>query len=325
MSSCKHCSPATPILLAGIFLLAATHTTMAAPAPVPRVEPRIIGGEPAPVDAWPFAAQVMVEDGDSSGFCGGTVLSPNWVLTAGHCVVDRTDQLLPADAFQVITGTHLLMSADGTWSEVSEVRLHPDFFIDRFNAPNNDLALLKLSTPVDEASVPVAAGSPTAGEPATVIGWGLTDPDTTTDLSEVLQEVEIPVVSNAACNAEYGGIITDVMLCAGVLDGSADACIGDSGGPLLVEGSNGHVQVGIVSFGQDCALSYGVYTRLSEFDDWISGITGVDPEGPEDGNDGDDGDNDGGGGGGAFGPWWLLASVGLLWLAPMRGRTRRGG
>jgi hypothetical protein len=141
----------------------------------------------------------------------------------------------------------------------------------------------------------------------------------------VLQEVEIPVVSNAACNAEYGGIITDVMLCAGVLDGSADACIGDSGGPLLVEGSNGHVQVGIVSFGQDCALSYGVYTRLSEFDDWISGITGVDPEGPEDGNDGDDGDNDGGGGGGAFGPWWLLASVGLLWLAPMRGRTRRGG
>ena len=316
-------SHATTNLFAGIMMLGAAHATMAAPAPVPQVLPRIIGGEPAPVDAWPFAAQVMVEEGDSSGFCGGTVLSPDWILTAGHCVVDRNDQLLPAGAFQVITGTHLLMSADGTWSEVSEVRLHPDFFVDRFNAPNNDLALLKLATPVDEPPVTVAAASPPVGEPATVIGWGLTDPDTTTDLSEVLREVDVPVVSNAACNAEYGGIITDVMLCAGVLDGSADACIGDSGGPLLVEGSNGFTQVGIVSFGQDCALSYGVYTRLAEFDDWISGITGVDPEVPE---DGDDDDGNGGGGGGAFGPWWLVAFAGLLlWLAPMRGRTRRGG
>jgi len=323
MTLSKSRSPATTLLLAGLALLWAGDNAMASPSPVPQVQPRIIGGEPAPVDAWPFAAQVMVEEGDFSGFCGGTVLAPDWVLTAGHCVVDRNDQLLTADAFQVITGTHLLMSADGTWSEVSEVRLHPDFFVDRFSAPNNDLALLKLSTPVDEPSVPVAAVSPPAGEPATVIGWGLTDPDTTTDLSEVLREVGVPVVSNAACNAEYGGIITDVMLCAGVLDGSADACIGDSGGPLLVEGSNGYTQLGIVSFGQDCALSYGVYTRLSEFDGWISGITGVDPEVPE---GGDDDDNDGGGGGGAFGPWWLVAFAGLLlWLAPMRGRTRRGG
>ena len=198
----KRCSLATSNLLGGIVLFCAAHTTMAAPAPIPQVEPRIIGGEPAPVDAWPFAAQVMVEEGGFSGFCGGTVLSSDWILTAGHCVVDRNDELLPAGAFQVITGTHLLMSADGTWSEVSEVRLHPDFFVDRFYAPNIDLALLKLSTPVDETSVPVAALSPPPGEPATVCGGGLTDPVTTSDLSVVWRGGACPGVSRAACDAE---------------------------------------------------------------------------------------------------------------------------
>lgn len=305
--------------VAGGLALLAAQAVVASDA---SIEPRIIGGETAPAEAWPFAVQVSVDLGTTAGFCGGSLLAPRWVLTAGHCVVDN-DQLLDPSAFTIVAGTHDLGPAEGTVVGVTNVYIHPDFFVDGFGALHNDLALLELAVPVDGLpTVTLVDQSPVPGTMATVVGWGITENGTTV-LSDTLQEADVPVVSNETCALEYGSLISDDMLCAGYTDQAIDACLGDSGGPLLVERDGVCQQVGIVSFGlAQCATTYGVYSRVSMFTDWIHQY--VDPADavPTPCNPADTGDDGGGGGGGAFGAWWL---VGLLAAGTLFLRRRRAG
>ena len=91
-------------------------------------------------------------------------------------------------------------------------------------------------------------------------------------LENNLREVQVPIVSNETCNDSYAGIITPNMLCAGYPEGGADACFGDSGGPLMVPSDdNDWLLTAVVSFGVGCAQpdSYGVYTRVRPYLDWI--------------------------------------------------------
>ena len=112
-------------------------------------------------------------------------------------------------------------------------------------------------------------GASTPGAVATVAGWGAKfEGGETTDEQ---REVDIPLSSNAQCNAAYGYILDD-MLCAAVDGGGKDSCQGDSGGPLFVPRSiGGWAQVGVVSFGIGCgtATHPGVYSRVSYYIDWI--------------------------------------------------------
>ncbi len=94
-----------------------------------------------------------------------------------------------------------------------------------------------------------------------------------------LREVQVPIVSNQTCIDTYGEeIITPNMLCAGYEEGGKDACLGDSGGPLMVPtADNSWLLTAVVSFGVGCAQpdSYGVYTRVRPYLDWIESQTGV--------------------------------------------------
>ena len=206
---------------------------------------------------------------------------------------------------------------------VTNVYLHPDFFINTINAPYNDLALLELTQPVSVGThIVLASQSPVPGTLATVIGWGTTTNDALV-LAETLQEADMPIVSNAwILEGEglvlYPGLIDDTTLCAGYTDREIDACLGDSGGPLMIEADGICQQVGIVSFGlQECATTYGVYTRVPNYTDWVYQF--VDPADAVPGPctpraaEEDDGDD---GGGGAFGAWWFLLLLGGLALAP---------
>jgi secreted trypsin-like serine protease len=149
------------------------------------------------------------------------------------------------------------------------------------NISDADLALLHLETPasltpttVSTISLATAADSDlfAPGDLAIVTGWGATSEGGTR--SDALLEVDVPIVSNTICNVSYGGDITNNMLCAGLAAGGKDSCQGDSGGPLIVpNGSGGWLQAGIVSWGEGCARPnyYGVYSRVSNFTDWIDG------------------------------------------------------
>ena len=89
----------------------------------------------------------------------------------------------------------------------------------------------------------------------------------------MLQYVQVPVISNTACNNAYGGLIKQSMICAGYPgEGGKDACFGDSGGPLVCNKDGKAIIAGVVSWGYSCALpDYpGVYARTTHVLDWIN-------------------------------------------------------
>jgi len=253
------------------------------------VQPRIIGGKPATSGKWPSAVALEIAPGGlSPRLCGGNLIAPNWVLTAAHCLVDEdgVQDAFPADILVHAGLQKLVLLTDNTDNKftVRGVSIHPYFNSRTLDA---DIALLELSTLPGQPSMKFGI-NPSVGQSATVIGWGLTrvDPETYAPeggISTELQEVGVPVVSNDDCNNAYYGGITDFMFCAGLAEGGKDSCQGDSGGPIMVQTGGVWNQAGIVSFGDGCAKprSFGVYTRVARFTDWINNtMNGVDPSDP---------------------------------------------
>lgn len=225
----------------------------------------IVGGAKAAPQAWPWAVAITRKQWNDRLYqlCGGSLIAPDWVLTAAHCEVEKTDI--------VVIDRYDLNTQEGEEHTIDFVLTHNDYDPGTLN---NDIALIKLSTPSAQPTVELieASGSEYSrpGEEATIIGWGKTSEGGFS--SPTLREVNIPIVSNAICKDAYS-TLTDNMICAGTNEGGKDSCQGDSGGPLHVSGSGGTPweQAGIVSFGIGCAREnyFGVYTRVSRYRDWI--------------------------------------------------------
>ena len=146
----------------------------------------------------------------------------------------------------------------------------------------NDIALLELTEPINFTNaVPIEliskddsiSGATDPGVMSWLTGWGLTNviPNT---YPTILQKVQLPIISNAQARTVWPNIPkSDIM--AGYLNGNKDACMGDSGGPLVVPVSGGYKLAGIVSWGSSRCDTYGAYTRVSIFENWIEKNTGI--------------------------------------------------
>ncbi|XP_030767175.1 brachyurin-like [Sitophilus oryzae] len=227
---------------------------------------RIVGGQDATPHQFPFEVGLYIDYQLKNAFCGGSLISSNYVLTAAHC-------LEGAISLDVILGAQNI-SDDSESNRQRQVTsayvIHPDWDSTTYTS---DIGLVKLNTPAQindyVQTITLASGSDSyAGQQGTVLGWGKTYDDQTT-VTDILQYVSNPIFSNDECKAQnpsYNGIITDVHLClSGV--GNKGFCQGDSGGPLVVN----DVQVGVVSFSyKSCQASMpSVFARVTKFTDWI--------------------------------------------------------
>lgn len=220
-----------------------------------RVVPRIVGGQASKPGAWPFV--VALETTSGFQYCGGTLIKPSWVLTAGHCEV-RVGEL-------AVIGRSNLRAKDGEVILIDEVRTHERYQPSAGPEKGYDVALLHLSKP----SVAKVSGLPPknggfSGN-AVGIGYGATSEGGQT--SPILREVSLPILTDTECLLAYPGAPVTAF-CAGYThDGGKDTCQGDSGGGLFIGG----FILGITSYGEGCAREGypGVYTAVPLVIDFV--------------------------------------------------------
>ncbi|XP_047910908.2 trypsin I-P1 [Anser cygnoides] len=193
-------------------------------------------------------------------FCGGSLISSQWVLSAAHCY---------KSSIQVKLGEHNLALQEGTEQTISSSKVirHSGY---NSNTLDNDIMLIKLSKAATLNSyvntVPLPTSCVAAGTTCLISGWGNTL-SSGTQYPNNLQCLNAPVLSSSQCSSAYPGQITNNMICVGYLNGGKDSCQGDSGGPVVC---NGQLQ-GIVSWGIGCAQKGypGVYTKVCNYVSWI--------------------------------------------------------
>jgi hypothetical protein len=254
------------VSLLGAALLAAPASAFdqrlyQAAAGGPSASATIVGGYTPDPSQWPWMVSISYR-GTNSHFCGGTLVQPTIVLTAGHCVFDG-DQL--EQNLQVTIGRRDLRQPGGEQIPVAAITPHPDY------RPKNhpwDVAVLKLAS---ASTAPLATFlDPTVvlpeGTRATVMGWGLTGPGEA-PLSPTLLAADLPLWSGKRCAVAYQQRLhVPSAVCAGFMDGRIDSCPGDSGGPLMVPDKTGTWKLlGVVSYGPECGTPKvpGVYSWLN--------------------------------------------------------------
>ncbi|XP_065072659.1 mucin-2 isoform X1 [Ochlerotatus camptorhynchus] len=243
-------------------------------------EPRIVGGTKAAFGRWPW--QISLRQWRTSTYlhkCGAALLNENWAITAAHCV----DNVPPSDLLLRLGEYDLALEEEPYGYQERRVQIvasHPQFDPRTFEY---DLALLRFYEPVvfQPNIIPVCVPEGDEnfiGRTAFVTGWGRLYEDG--PLPSVLQEVTVPVIENKICETMYRSAgyiehIPHIFICAGWKKGGYDSCEGDSGGPMVIQRPDKRfLLAGVISWGIGCAEPNqpGVYTRISEFRDWINQI-----------------------------------------------------
>src|SRR4051794_31935531 len=283
--------PPRPRILGAVrapALLATAVAILALPVSAPAASPRgdapsIIGGTPVAAGGFPFAAFISARLSDTLvQNCTGSVIAPNAVLTASHCVYNADAGGVPlAAASFTVTLKSLRSAPPDAGAQIRHVTaVHP--YSPSTDVFNGDAAVLILDAATTAPAVPLAtpadAALYAAGTPTALAGWGQVSiaGDRTTTLMQGGQTVQ----ANGACLTTFQRFVPSVQLCSAGPSNRPAACHGDSGGPLVASTPNGFVQIGITSFfvGTNCGDSPDYFTRVSTMSAWIaSQVAGAAP------------------------------------------------
>lgn len=265
-------------ILKAIACISIMATPLSQAAPIQNetqtTKPRIIGGTNAVEGNWPFMVAVMPSTADTNTpFCGASYIGGDLILTAAHCV-ERTN----AEDIKVALGLHKLSTNSANTQHIAVKNIYVHEGYNQPNSNSNDIAVLQLErTPTNIQAVEIATLTETNqlnnGDLMTVMGWGNTIAGVSSQ-PDILKQVNVPFVPLATCqNAgnNYNNVGIDA-LCAGFVYSGYDSCQGDSGGPLVKTIAGKTKQIGVVSWGDGCAVGgkYGVYAKAAYFEDWIN-------------------------------------------------------
>lgn len=248
---------------------------------------RIIGGVTSIPNNWPWQVSLQLRDftSDFEGFeehythmCGGSIVSPKYILTAAHCFVESFTQSHMAKKWKVVAGEHDLNKDSGREQTRTVVRIirYPGYT--RVPGPY-DITLLELDAPLKygRGVSPICLPEQDTEEDryqrnCMLTGWGLTK-DRRRDATR-LQQVGGPIVDQATCRKTWKHYLLDSNLCFG--NGLTGGCMGDSGGPLVCREGRRWFQLGVVSWGSNTCTKKGypsVFTRTSKYVNWIKSVT----------------------------------------------------
>ncbi|CAG9809636.1 unnamed protein product [Chironomus riparius] len=233
--------------------------------------PRIIGGTPA--FHGEFLAKISLQTRRGHHFCGGSIIDLRHVLTAAHCLTELDGRVIHPNDIRLMGDD---LSIDSRGARTRQIR----FATHIFAYPNyhaltleNDIAVVRVSVAFHQTPtlqpMPRSRMTPNPNEVCQLAGWGVIHEDRNRP-HPVLLRVELDVISMDFCNgtSSYNGLIPANTICAGTMDGSRDACFGDSGGGLICSNQI----AGVVSFGFGCGRRNfpGIYADVSRYNVWIN-------------------------------------------------------
>jgi secreted trypsin-like serine protease len=315
-------------ILCTISLLASLTTGARVAAAGAGPEAPVVGGTPAPRGRWPDAAAIRLRE----GLCSGTLIAPDVVLTAGHCI--------DGGPLEVVLDTVDFARPGGERIRVAWSRAYPSW------RSRYDVGVLVLERPAERvrprrvAAACTARAKIAAGREVTIAGFGITaygDAESNSRLHQATLLIADPACAdNPACAP---AIAPNGEFIAG--GRGSDACFGDSGGPAYIDAPGGPALAGVISRGYSlpgapCGGG-GIYVRADRVAPWIERVTerrlartscegrgdGEDLEPDDAGGDGDTGGCAAGGGGGGAPALAALALLCAVTAARAGSRTRR--
>lgn len=224
-------------------------------------------GVPVKRGVHPNAAAILR---DQRQFCGGSLISENFILTAGNCVSFLNGNDIPKLRVYLNTVALKTYNPGAIISKVVSFKVHEKY---NKKTNENDIALIKLGekvTTLYPLTLPDPGSNDTyVGQNATILRWGNRKSNEGTT-QRVLLTADVQVISNNDCSDSYNGTdIFDSSLCASSLAKNEGNCQDESSGGAMIVGGR---QIGITSWGKGCMDSKypGVYTRVNKYLNWIS-------------------------------------------------------
>uniref|UniRef100_T1J009 Peptidase S1 domain-containing protein n=1 Tax=Strigamia maritima TaxID=126957 RepID=T1J009_STRMM len=234
-------------------------------------EARIIEGVETSPNEFPW--QVALVNASRTFFCGGSLLTSKYILTAAHCL------RLPIEQLYILLGTHVFDEKvkPGLMLKATQTFAHPKHTYQHFLF---DIAIIKMNQSIEYSSTMRPACFPRpnqnyVGRIATLSGWGYNVPGDYDNRPPILMKGNVTIISLRVCREVYEDAKQLSVICTGVKSGQKGPCSGDSGTPLVVLEKERWNQIGLLSGARECGDPKfpGIFTRVDCYYEWINSIT----------------------------------------------------